>query len=57
MKPTTLSDLKTLLANLKSAIANRQSVTIAGGIFHGDELKALLYAVEVGVYELEHRDD
>lgn len=35
------SDVETFVANLKKAIFDREVVTVAGGEFSGDELKAV----------------
>lgn len=47
MRDTHIDNLKTLKANLRGAIRNRESVTIYGGIFRDDELRSLLLAVEI----------
>jgi len=38
--------MKTFISNLKRAIQNRESVTIGGGQFSPDELRAVLSALE-----------
>ena len=38
--------MQTLMANLKHAIANRETVSIGGGDFTPDELKAVLAQID-----------
>ena len=46
LSPEALNDLKTLRANIRRAISDHETVTIAGGQFSGAELAVLLAAVE-----------
>lgn len=43
-----VNPVKDFSSNLRHAIRNRESVEVGGGIFTGDELKAVLGALEAG---------
>ncbi len=45
--------MKTFIANLQRAVANREHVTIGGGIFTTDELKAVVAAFTSNVVALK----
>lgn len=38
--------MQTFIANLKHAIRNRETVCLGGGVFHPEELKVVLAALE-----------
>lgn len=44
-----MDDVSTFIANLKKAIANREDVTIGGGIFNRDELLPVLRLLQEAV--------
>ena len=54
MITTHIKNLKTIQANLKKAIRNRETVVIGGGAFSGEELTSLLMAVEASLESLEY---
>lgn len=49
------TNLATLKANIEKAIRDRETVTIGGGDFSGDELQSLLWAVREEMTRAKHR--